>query len=277
MTTAVHEPSRACYLRGCRRPECCAANNRYLKHYRLDRARTGNRRTDAAPVAKRVRELAAAGWSHQQIADAACCSRRLIAALLDNTYPTIERNLAHRVLNAQPTLATAAPTSYVNATGSIRRTQALIAHGHSLAEVCAAVGMSTGALGRIINHGHPQITARHAKAIADLYEQWKQQPGTNTRARFRAQKAGWRDPQFWDDMGHIDDPTFDPDKPLNRNELGALRRDEILHLARYGYEPETIHQRLNGEVSLSHVRNIVTEHRSGKPRNRGSKQQAVAA
>jgi hypothetical protein len=74
-------------------------------------------------------------------------------------------------------------------------------------------------------------------------------------------------------MGHIDDPDFDPTKaeqPLKRNELAEMRRDEIVHLARFGYSPEHIRMRLDGEVSLSHIREVIRTIHAG-PRDRSTK------
>lgn len=225
MNTETHEPSRACYLRGCRAAACADAHRRYMKHYRLDRTRRGNRRIPSGPVAAHLRQLAADGWSHKQIAAAAGCSPRVITAIIRGAYPTTERRLAQRILATTPTIAAVPATSYTDATGSIRRVQALIAAGHTLAAICDATGLSRGALGRTVNHNHQQITVRAARALTDLYEQWKNTPGSNVRAQRRALTAGWRDPQFWDDMGRIDDPDFDPDATANLPRIRIVAED----------------------------------------------------
>jgi AraC-like DNA-binding protein len=239
--TDTHAPSRACYLRGCREPGCEDANFRYLKQYRISRHRTGHRRVASAPVSNHVRALAAQGWSERQIAAAAQCSTRIINSLLNGQYPTTNAQYAARILATEPTIAACPPRTYVDATGTIRRAQALIAIGHPLIWIANETGMSRGALGRVLNHGHERLTARHAVAIADLYDKWKDHPGANTRARLRAAADGWRTPDYWDDVDHIDDPTFDPAaKQLRIEQVG----EDAAWLKQFGLTVEQIASRL---------------------------------
>lgn len=260
---------RRCYLQGCRRDECSQANYRYLARYRLDRARGTRRRVPATPVAQHVRQLAAEGWSHKQIGAAANCLPRIITSLSAGDYQTIRSDLAARILAARPHIDLVPPRSYVNAAGTIRRVQALIAIGHPLKAIAAECGMTKTALGRVVNYGHERITARHATAVSALYRRWSDQPGTNTRARNRAAAAGWKDPLWWEDMGHIDDPGFDPataERDLNRDQLAAHRRAEIAHLHSFGLTEETIAARLG--LALSTVHAITAELRTGQRRDR---------
>lgn len=272
MTTAVRTPphgERRCYLQGCRRDECRQANYRYLTRYRLDRARGTRRRVPAAPVARRVHQLAAMGWSHKQIGTAANCVPRIITSLAAGDYKTMRSDLAARILAAQPRIDLVQPRSYVNAIGTVRRGRALIAIGHPLNAIAGGCGMTKTALGHVINYGHGRITARHATAVAALYDRWSNQPGTNTRARNRAAAAGWKDPLWWEDMGHIDDPTFDPataEESLSRNELGAIRRAEVEHLRSYGCTKEEIAERVDLSLSATHA--ILAELRTGQRRDR---------
>lgn len=212
MTTATEAArgTRACYLRGCDHSECSNAHNRYMKRYRFDRDRGTARRVDSTPVREHVRELVAEGWSHRQIATAAECDRRIITAAANNEYPTMAADLAQRILAARPSIASAPPSSYVDATGSIRRVRALIAAGHSLVDLATAISIGTTPLGRIVNHGQPTITARVAASITAVYDKRAEIPGTNERARRRGARLGWKTPDFWEDWGGIDDPDFQP-------------------------------------------------------------------
>ncbi|WP_392750618.1 helix-turn-helix domain-containing protein [Streptomyces sp. LN590] len=214
MTTATRtQPdhgTRACYLRGCRRPECADAHYRYMSRYRLDRERGQRRRTDAAAVAEHVRQLSATGWSHRQIADAAQCSERIITSLALGTYASTRADLATRILAAQPRIALAPPTSYVDATGTIRRIRALVAVGHSIKAVAEAVGIHKTSLGRIVNHEHARLTARHAQSVARVYKRLSTLQGDSAHARMRAARLGWAPPAAWDD-DTLDDPSATPD------------------------------------------------------------------
>ncbi|MFK8844738.1 hypothetical protein [Streptomyces sp. Ac-502] len=201
---------RRCYLRGCRRPECRSAQIRYLKQYRLDRERDGLRRTDATGAAARVRALIEAGWSHRQIAAASGCSCRAIASLALGEHATIHATLAARIIAARPTLALCPPASYVSALGARRRVRALMAIGHTRNAIAAAVSITPGNLSILINEQRPKTIARHAQAIAAIYPHWAMTPGSDTRARLRAQREGWAPPAAWSD-DTIDDPSAHPD------------------------------------------------------------------
>lgn len=201
---------RACYLRGCRRPECSNAHYRYMSRYRLDAARGHTRRVPSGPVVDHVRQLIADGWSRGQIADAARCTDGAISRVSRHQYPTIAADLADRILAARPTVSIVEERTSVSAVGTIRRVQALIAIGHSLISIAEASGITKTALGHIVNHSHGTITARNARSVASVYANWSERPGSFVRSRNRARDLGWPPPAAWDD-DTIDDPTATPD------------------------------------------------------------------
>ncbi|MGW3492014.1 hypothetical protein [Streptomyces sp. NPDC001054] len=269
---ADHTPprhgARARYLRGCRCEGCRRAHYRYMSRYRLERERGTIRRVPVGPVAEHISRLTAEGWSCAQIAAAANCSESSVRSAARRQYATMRADLAARILAARPTLATAGPRTNVASVGTIRRVQALTALGYSLREISAASGIVRTALGHIITHEHPVITAQHARSIAALYRAWSTRQGTNTRARNRALALGWHGPLAWDD---IDDPNATPwtgeDPHLNRNELAAVRRQEIEHLAGFGLGAEEIAARLGDDIAVSTVKGILADLRNG-PRDR---------
>jgi hypothetical protein len=177
-------------------------------------------------------------------------------------------------------LAVATPTKgdpgqYIDATGTTRRVQALSCLGHSYAAICEAANTCPNRIVSIANGRQPTIRRDLAERIATVYPQLASDPPPHnkhtSRTRNVARDKGWRDPQWWEDYGHIDDPKFDPDRAdrqLTRSELAALRRAEIEHLAWCGHTPEQILDRLNGEVSISTVRQIVQDWRTGQKRDR---------
>ncbi|MEI5032471.1 hypothetical protein RB201_04530 [Streptomyces sp. S1A(2023)] len=70
-------------------------------------------------------------------------------------------------------------------------------------------------------------------------------------------------------MGHIDDPNFDPqtaERPLNRLELAAYRRDETERLHSYRIPDHEIAARLG--MALTTVRGIIGELECGQRRDR---------
>jgi hypothetical protein len=103
-------------------------------------------------------------------------------------------------------------------------------------------------------------------------------PGTSVRSLRRARLEGWAPPAAWDDET-IDDPNGAPDfgdSVLNFHERAALRREEIIHLAWHGDTPEQIFNRLNEEVSISTVRAVIHEWRTGQKRKRPEPKQVAA-
>lgn len=237
--------TRACYLRGCRRDECRDAHYQYMSRYRLDAHRGQRRRTDAGPAAQRARELAAAGWSHAQIGAAAGSSEWVARGLLHGVQRTIRRDISARILAINPnTLPTPASNRH-DATGTIRRVQALVAIGWPLSHIAAAVGLDDTSLGRTINHPRTHVLASTARAIANLYRQWSARPGPSDRARRHAARRGWHGPLAWGD--NIDDPAAQPDltgvappqPTAARDDTGELAA-EVRHLALLGESPWAI-------------------------------------
>jgi lambda repressor-like predicted transcriptional regulator len=199
---------RRCYQHGCRQPECSDAHYRYMSRLRLDHARGNRRRVPSAPASDHVQALSQAGWSLGQIAAAAHCQPRTISDLLARRYPTTHGDIANRILATTITISTAPSRTHTDATGTIRRVQALMAIGHTMLSVANAIGMAPTALSNVSNGKHPTVTIATALATADLYKRWANTPGTNNRARNRAAHHGWPPPAAWDD---IDNPHARPD------------------------------------------------------------------
>ncbi|WP_331912920.1 hypothetical protein [Streptomyces sp.] len=268
--TATHEPSRACYLRGCREAGCVEANKRYCKQYRVTRYATGRRRVDAAPYAAIARRYAAAGWSQGEMAALSGCCETVFHHLLhgvERLGPVTAARLDK--IPARPERMGAA--TYVDATGTRRRAQALHRHRYTVESMAAALNLHPDHMSRILHERHARVLSATASAMKTLYADWSITPGPSELSEQRAARFGWRDPQWWEDLGDLDDPGFDPstaDRVLNFHERAALRREEIIHFAWHGDTPEQILARLNGEVSISTVRQIVQDWRTGQKRDR---------
>lgn len=93
----------------------------------------------------------------------------------------------------------------INATGTHRRIQALVALGHTLYDLSLELGMTTRYAGKIL--AAKNVRPVTAAAVDDLYEQLSMtRPEGWVAERSRAQAAakGWAPPLAWDD---IDDPS----------------------------------------------------------------------
>lgn len=204
--------TRACYLRGCRRPECGQAHYRYMARYRLDVERGQDRRTDPAPAARHVQRLLDAGWIQARIAEAAGCGHRTVGDLLAGSPRSISRTTADRIL-AIPVSEPPPVRDFVDGTGTIRRIRALVAIGHPYAAIAAAVGLTEASLANIARGAYPKVRPATATATASAYRTLCRTPGPSARARSTAARHGWHGPMAWDE--DIDDPTAEPETDTN--------------------------------------------------------------
>jgi len=257
-----HTPSRACYNRGCRLPECKAADYRYMSALRLDHHRGQRRRTDATQTRHHIERLQAAGWTQVQVARAADLCERTVGDIVQGA-PTISNQTAYAILSI-PIGPAPLEGSEVDATGSMRRIQALVAIGWSFAQLAPRLGFYVTDLGLIANGRRVHVRGTTAEAIARGYRYWARIPGPGVRARNEARRRGWVGPAAWDETT-IDDPaalpdTDVPERELNRNELAELRRQEVLHLAAFSIPPEEIAARL--DIGFTTVTGILRQQRS---------------
>lgn len=229
-------------------------------------------RVPAAPVATHIQTLLAAGMGWTRIGRAAHSSSCTIARII-NGQKLIRRTVAERLLAVK---YRPAPGRTVDATGTRRRIQALMAIGHTIVGIAAESDVDHSTIHDVLN-GAPNVRGMTYDRIAAAYDWLADRPPLTDResaatvSRNRAARGGWRDPKWWEDMGDIDDPAFDPaaaDAELNFHQRAALRREEIIHFAWHGDTPDQILDRLNGEMSISTVRQIVQDWRTGQKRDR---------
>jgi transcriptional regulator with XRE-family HTH domain len=284
-TTARRLPAhgeRRCYMAGCQRPECHEAHKRYMKRYHLDRVSGIQRTVDARPARHHAQALYDTGWTQRQIADAAGSTRAVIQRLLASLTRTLPPDVATAILaiplNAAPPAPTEPVDVQIDATGSTRRLRALTAIGYELVDIRAETGLAKNVLIRILHGQQRTVRTSTARLIAAAYLARQRTPGASNRARNRAAREGWHDPQWWEDWGGIDDPDFDPDaaeQPLKRDDLAALRRHEIAHLASFGFTAEHIADRLG--MGVTTVAAILRELHTGTKHDRRKKPQMEVA
>jgi transcriptional regulator with XRE-family HTH domain len=149
--------------------------------------------------------------------------------------------------------------AHVDATGTARRLQALVAVGWSQLELDTRLGMARAAVSRIARGASRQVTSATARAVRALYDElWDVTPPAGTPmqrhkadlARRTARRKGWVPPAAWDD-DQIDDPDATPAEGWRR--VGVRRPvDELLEdaadLEALGESPEQIAKRLGVNV-----------------------------
>ncbi|MGW9299651.1 hypothetical protein ACWHA3_02335 [Streptomyces cyaneofuscatus] len=265
--TPVQHGERRCYLRGCRRDECVTANKRYCKSYRVETLHQPIR-IDAEPVATHLDNLAGQGYSHRQIATAANRNTGEISKLRLRQQLTITPALAQTLLRVRLNGVTP-HHAMVDATGTVRRGQALYSIGHPIYAMAAAIPMACNGLGRMLAAPPATVRLTVANGMADLYTQLRWKPGTSVRSPIHAARNGWHGPLAWD--GNIDDPdavpeASDPYAPTSRFTRDPYRRGEMEHLARAGASADEIRRRTG--ASQSYTREVLAELRIGQRRDR---------
>lgn len=200
-------------------------------------------RVDATPVLEHINTLRQSGLGLRRISALSGVSRSTLAELYTarpgrDTKQQVSSATARKIMaleTGQDSLAAAAP---VDATGSHRRIQALVALGYSYTRLGAELGMSGGNVATLLQR--PSVLARTARKVSDLYESHWDRPiagPEGIRSRNLAQSKGWLPPMAWDDET-IDDPEFDPTvaEILPVSKVEAKRRaflEEVEHLAAF--------------------------------------------
>lgn len=235
---------------------------------------------DAAPVREHVRALMEFGIGWRRIAELADVPSGVMTKLL---YGCQQRNMgpskqvrpktATALLGVEPTMANLSPVVSVDATGTRRRVQALVAAGWPMTRIAARLDMRPGNFTATLKR--PQVIVRTVRLTQAVYDElWNQDPrghGVDNQAYSRAVNhaaaRGWAPVGAWDD-DTIDDPAAQPwtdptrGRP-SKNELGAVRREEVEHLFQCGLSEHDIAGRLG--MAYGSVHNIVLELRGEVP------------
>lgn len=221
----VHGTRTAYVVDKCRCVDCTEASrqvqaqrNRLQAYGRYDSGRV-----DAQPVREHITALMEYGLGLKRVAALAGVSNATLGKVLygdksRNMPPRarVEKHVADGVLAIKPNVAVLGKTVSVDATGTRRRIQALVAIGWSQARIGECLGVAPGNFNRTIRS--ERVHADTARKVKALYEQlWNQpQTGTDQRSRISAARArnhanahGWLPPLAWDDET-IDDPATGP-------------------------------------------------------------------
>ncbi|WP_329330819.1 hypothetical protein OIU81_03200 [Streptomyces sp. NBC_01454] len=261
--TPPQHGQRACYLRGCRRPECAAAHKRYCKEYDLRVHREGRRNIDATPAAEHLKQLASQKWTQEGLAKAIGCGTHTVCSLLNGNQKKIRPETAARILAFQPTPNVEPGGYWTDSTGTTRRLRALAAIGHPLYQVADAVGIDHGTIRPIAAGTRQKVSKALASRVARLYATLVRQPGPSPTARGIARARGWHGPAAWGE--DIDNPAATPETDQeatdldSRRELAALRRAEIEHLDSFNVPEHEIADRLG--MARAYVHDLIRDMR----------------
>ncbi|WP_137991230.1 hypothetical protein [Streptomyces vilmorinianum] len=211
-------------LDGCRCYPCGFAESQYSRN--RERAIAYGRwqpYVDAEPVRQHVRALGEFGIGWKRAARLAgvstgCVSKLLYGDGVRHMSPSkgVRRETAERLLAVEPTLDNLGSAVLMDATGTRRRLQALVAAGWPQARLAVRLNMEPGNFSALIRRA--QVTVRVVRQVVDLYEAlWRVDPrehGVDNQAYNRARNAAadqcWAPAGTWDD-DRIDDPSAFPD------------------------------------------------------------------
>jgi hypothetical protein len=267
------------YRRGCKCRACTDGISTEVRRGRFLRATGRGRSTTPERAARHVAHLRNAGMPDREIMTDALIGQDVLYRIV-RQEGTIHRSTEIRVLAVRPRATELAGSGHrIPGIGTVRRLRALAADGWTAAEL----GQRCGKHKQFIVHLQNQtgeITVRRwvATYVNKLYTELAHlKPEDNgvaahfaQRTRDRAAAKGWMGTAWWDEES-LDDPDFDPAAALAEPSFldrATLRREEIIHLAWHGETPDQIVARLGGEMSISTVRQIVQDWRTGQKRQR---------
>jgi hypothetical protein len=243
---------------GCQRIECRVRASEYtVKRHRLIGYGTWQPLADAQPVREHVQALRDAGASTTSIAHAAKVSTATLARIIygDNgnrpgarmRHESADALLAVRIEDCK--IASGTP---IDATGTRRRLQALVAAGWSFTALAAEIGIHSRPLGDMARA--TRVRAGSAHKVKTAYKRLvlitPEQAGVHSQARKLARRVaereGWLLAGVWED---IDDPNCQPDtgtyRPIVKGGRDSMRRAEIAHLLGCGESIATIARRMS--------------------------------
>lgn len=220
---------------------------------------------EVAAVIEHIRTCRNAGMSQCLIARRAQVAQSTISRLLSRDNIGCLRAQGERILAVRP--GDFDDIADRPALGTIRRIRGLYYAGHGPQSICRHATLSLTLVTELAGADYESVAPATEATIRLACAALNGVTGIGRAARRRAQREGWAPLAAWDD---IDDPNAVPDfgHPLTFHERAALRREEIIHFAWHGDTPEQILARLDNEVSISTVRQIVQEWRSGEKRQR---------
>lgn len=169
---------------------------------------------DAQPTRNRIELLRSRGYSLRGLADRTGVTLPTLLCRYDKVQAATEA-----AIMAVP-IPTLGGPGHVNAIGSRRRIQALIAIGWPQRRIAELAGIDPRALNRILLV-RARVTGDTAAVIANVYDQLWDKPGPSVAARRQADRLGWEPPLAWDDED-IDNPDGRPYGKRKRGRKAAM-------------------------------------------------------
>lgn len=246
---AVHECGQyATYITHKCHCDTCRAANRDKEQVRR-RAKLYGRyhMVDGEPVRAHIRSLMDAGMGIKAIARAGGWKGSgTVGAILYGKWADqpdhpeyrpprkqVTGAVANRIYAIRPALQ---PGAKVDALGTTRRLQALVARGYSLLRIADALGVGHLAVWRLVHGESARCLESTRVAVAALFDQWCDTPppvktgyqgGSVTRALGLAKRNGWLVAACWDDIDLDEAPSLGEPDPALRTPTGRATRSTV--------------------------------------------------
>jgi len=254
----------------CKRPECLDRYRAYQRErYHGRVAGTWQPLVDAEPVRQHILALQAADFTIVRISELAGLPFETVVGFVRaygiSGYRKARKRrctseVAAKILAITP--ETARP-GVVDATGTIRRIQALVAVGWPMEYLGPRVDLSARTTRALLHQ--TRVYGRTADAVARLFGDLKdakpEKHGVErriaNRARAHGKRRNWAPPSYWvDRMDVIDDPHFEPMYGITRREIVAHDAGELMRVS--GLDKVAAAERLG--VSKSYIEHAFREH-----------------
>ncbi|MEU3826504.1 hypothetical protein AB0F36_14465 [Streptomyces sp. NPDC029080] len=238
-----HHNTLTCYTDyRCRLPRCV---DRY-KTWCRDRDRaiaegTWQPLLDAEPVRQHLLGLHAAGITIHRVATLTGLTYKSVRSFTQHDYGNaaprrhrVTREVAAKILAINLDEHT---PGHVTPIGSQRRFEALVAIGWPTIHTARRAGIHPS--NRVTIFKAPTMRASTAQRIAAAYDEMRQQKPARhgvsatciKRAKKQAAERRWAPPKYWDEVGAIDDPGFEPMYGITRREIVAQDANELMRIS----------------------------------------------
>ena len=241
-----HHETLTCYTDyRCRLPGCVERYNAWSRERERAIANgTWQPLLDAEPIRQHLLKLHAAGITVGRVARLTGMSHRSVRSYTQHDYSNVAprrrrvtQEVADRILAINPEDHT---PGYVNPIGSQRRVQALMAIGWPSIYTARAANIHPSNRNSIFSS--PTMRAATAQRIADAYNEMRHQepvrhgvrPVSAKRAKLHAADRRWPPPEYWDEVGAIDDEHFTPEFGVTRREIVAQNANWVMRTAGIG-------------------------------------------
>jgi transcriptional regulator with XRE-family HTH domain len=247
----------------------CDAKRRALHGYQCSYV-------DAGPVRAHLETLRQAGLGLRRIAEITGVSRKTLNCLANGrsdrgSGPSkrVSAWTAGAVLAVEiPRVAhrVVAGGQIVDAIGTVRRLQSLVAFGYPRSYLAARIGMQPSNITKFFDPATLTVCASTARRVEALFAELQTTPGPSQRARNEGVRRGWDVPLAWEEneLDRFAVDTTPAEAPATKDEVdfselyAELRylgfRDADI-AARYGIEVASLRQRLTRlEVAAQETR-----------------------